>query len=63
MSLFHAHRWAEVKRYFVAPVGLTEADRITVAMLREMTQGVTVVELRCTGCGEIESRRLPGDAT
>jgi hypothetical protein len=57
------HRWEEVRRYFVRPKSLTEAENVPPDLAREWTQGVTVVELRCAECGDVQGRRLPGDAT
>jgi hypothetical protein len=38
-------------------------DRASEDLVRELAQGVTVVELRCDECGDVQARRLPGDAT
>jgi hypothetical protein len=60
--MFHAHRWGEVKRYFVPPVRRA-ASGLDPDLLREFAQGVTVVELRCGLCGDLTCRALRGDAT
>jgi hypothetical protein len=62
VSVFHRHRWVEVRRYFV-PARVLNVDRASEDLVRELAQGVTVVELRCDECGDVQARRLPGDAT
>jgi hypothetical protein len=59
--IFHRHRWQEVRRVFVPPVRGIERIRASRETFREALQGVTVVELRCEGCGDVTSRRLPGE--
>lgn len=65
MSLFHRHQWQEVARRFVPP----QPGRRSWAGLEamqwayDMANGYTVVELRCSECGDVTSRHLQGDAT
>lgn len=63
MSLFHRHCWQETGRRFVPPLAEFEAKTIRADLAREFFQGVTVVELRCEGCGDVAERKLSGDAT
>jgi hypothetical protein len=72
MALFHRHNWTEVRRYFVPPANRRvrlggargrEAIIETEQMMHDFANGYTVVELRCEDCGDVTSRRLPGDAT
>jgi predicted deacetylase len=69
VSLFHRHQWQEVARRFVPPrldAGHQEFDargEIGVKLLRDLSNGYTVVELRCSECGDVTSRKLQGDAT
>jgi hypothetical protein len=60
--MFHGHRWGEVQRYFVPPVKRGAKD-VPADQVRELVQGVTVVELRCGLCGDLTCRALRGDAT
>jgi hypothetical protein len=62
--MFHGHRWGEVQRYFVPPVKRAfTAEGVPADQVRELMQGVTVVELRCGLCGDLMCRALRGDAT
>jgi hypothetical protein len=68
MSLFHRHKWREVRRYYAEPIYEIEGPfRIRGAggmdRLERMMHGHTVVELRCEECGDVSSRHLRGDAT
>jgi hypothetical protein len=62
MSLFHRHHWQEVARRFVPPVNRT-AKNLPHWMVYDFANGYTVVELRCSECGDVTSRKLRGDAT
>lgn len=58
------HRWRESRRYFNPPlVRSIEADHMPRDLFREVMEGVTTVELRCEKCGDLASRRVPGNAT
>jgi hypothetical protein len=63
MSLFHSHQWQEAKRWFVPPCYDIEVERSTVEFGYDMANGYTVVELQCSGCGDVTSRKLRGDGT
>lgn len=66
MDLFHRHTWEEAKRYFVPPLhkgkwettGFWETYEI-----KQLLNGYTVIELRCSECGKLASETLLGDAT
>jgi hypothetical protein len=66
VSLFHRHQWQEVARRFVPPIETppTKAwGSEGLARLADFANGFTVVELRCSECGDVASRKLRGDAT
>jgi hypothetical protein len=65
--MFHRHHWQEVARRFVPP-----SDRLTnfktydddgLGAMYDIINGYTVIELRCSECGDVTSRKLHGDAT
>lgn len=69
MSLFHRHQWTEVARRFVPPIdGEAEVEGYGVAsgakgLMYDIANGYTVIELRCSECGDVTSRHIQGDAT
>lgn len=64
MGLFGCgrHKWIDVNRYFVLPVD-REIHGASIEHLRNLLTGYTVIELRCTKCGDLKSKILSGDAT
>lgn len=63
MSLWHRHQWQETsRRYNPSDQVMTRADGPNaVALARELAFGITVVELHCTGCGDVKGVRYVGD--
>jgi hypothetical protein len=57
------HRWEEIGRRFVQPIATwRELSGASEAFFRELTFGLTVIELRCQECGDVAERRLTGSA-
>lgn len=63
MSLWHRHQWQEISRQFnQSDQVMTRSDGPNALQLaRELQFGITVVELRCAGCGDIKGVRYVGD--
>ena len=63
MSWFHRHHWHETSRqYNQSGSVMTHADGPNgLQLAREMEFGITVVELRCDGCGDVKAVRYVGD--
>lgn len=59
MRLFHRHQWEEHKRSYTASNGghVRGADDDTVLAL---AFGITVVEMRCSVCGDLKHHIVPG---
>jgi hypothetical protein len=60
--MFHRHHWYEVGRWFVPPVRDAELERGSRELMEALCFGFTAVELRCDVCGDVTTRRLPGNA-
>lgn len=66
MTLWHRHQWQETSRQFsrssITFDGPVEAGAGRgVELVREVAFGITVVELRCAGCGDVKGVRYVGD--
>lgn len=64
MSLWHRHLWRETSRQFNPPTGFKistwSVDGYDLA--RELSHGITVVELTCQACGGVKAVRYVGDS-
>lgn len=58
--LFHCHRWREVGRAWTGKVVGFEANRISERAVERLLLGVTVIDLRCSCCGDRKSIELLG---
>lgn len=66
MSWLHRHQWAEAGRRFNPPTSrVTEFKRVGhdgQQLLMQMMYGITVVELRCSSCGDVKAVSYAGDS-
>lgn len=59
--LFHKHKWEEVSRKFNPPISRGfEANWISKDTFIRLTMGVTVIELKCTVCGDLKHMEVIG---
>jgi hypothetical protein len=67
MSLFHRHNWAEVSRTYTPGPGTDNLEKVSgtegFKLYRELTFGITNVELRCTTCGDVSHRTTIGEVS
>ena len=63
MCLFN-HQWQEQQRYFVPPLDMGNFDfsGSNPKTLFKLTGGFTVIILKCSVCGDVQSREIMGDA-
>lgn len=59
----HRHQWVETSRRFnFAPAKVDHTGFIPHEQVMELAYGITVVELRCDGCGDLKVVRYAGNA-
>jgi hypothetical protein len=59
----HRHQWVETSRRFNLPPGkIEQTGFVTHEQVMELAYGVTVVALRCSGCGDVKAVRYAGNA-
>lgn len=64
MSLWQRHQWDEASRRFNPPDSeLSRFKSATVAQVMPLIYGITVIELRCSGCGDVKAVRYTGVAS
>lgn len=56
------HIWTEMRRSYSPPRLNAELERGSESLVRQLTFGVTTVELRCEACGEVKETLLTGRA-
>ncbi len=55
------HKWQEQSRGFVPSPTTIEKCYVTKEMFMKLTNGYTVIMLKCKKCGDIESREVMGN--
>lgn len=64
VNLWHRHQWTETSRRFNPPDSeLTQFRADSAANLMPVLYGITVVELHCTGCGDVRGVQYAGRAS
>lgn len=62
VPLFHKHKWEEVSRKFTPPIDrAVKADWVSEDMMLRWTSGFTVIELRCSVCGDLKHKDVYGE--
>jgi len=62
VSLFHVHKWVEVRRVFTPPpLSGFEAKGLNSRELAQSLYGFTTIELRCEKCGDLKHIVVIGD--
>ena len=69
--MFHTHKWVVTGQTYTPPSEYPFGDingtggtlRIILEEIAACRNGETHIYLRCTTCGDISSRTVPGDAT
>jgi hypothetical protein len=61
----HEHTWEVTSQRYTPPrshdLELTGTAPTMLRLMQDVTYGYTVTGMRCTGCGDIKSRRDSGD--
>ena len=62
--MWHQHQWTETSRRFNPPeVVPTKWEGTNSDMLLQLVYGITVIELRCTDCGDVKGVRYTGSVS